>query len=279
MQWGEFNVPKLVEKHLENRIELSRQRNLETAEEQAKADLREFHKGSARTHPPLHWAAQYGLFDRISELLYAFEPVNEKSADGSTALHHAVHWSGSFGITKLLLEHGADPNEQRSKDGFAPLHELVSTSYKKDNDALQFVNKLVAHGADIHLEGFERRSVLGLAACQNLAGCVHRLIELGAHADSPFIMYSATGEFAPGGLRSALGIAAWHAHVETMKVLIEAGADVNYNGLGRTPLLEIVCNRGASKDPNRYVEGARLLLDAGADQISTLHRGVAATRP
>jgi ankyrin repeat protein len=56
-------------------------------------------------------------------------------------------------------------------------------------------------------------------------------ITAGAEVNSPF-----------KDTRSALNIAAWHAHIETMKVLIEAGANVNIDVSGQVPLLEIVCN-------------------------------------
>jgi ankyrin repeat protein len=219
---------------------------------------------SGRTFIPLHHAAKFAQFEEVRRLLDASEPVDERAGDGSTALHYAVHWSGSFDICALLLQRGANPNAQRSTDGFAPLHELVSSSYRKDRWAVDFLDELYAHGADIHLRAFEQQSVLGLAACQNLATCIRRLIDLGAHPDSPLQWYSSNSGFGTG-FRSALGIAAWHAHIETMRVLIDGKADVNYNDFGQTPLLEIVCNRGASNDPNRYVEGARMLLDAGAD--------------
>ena len=233
-------------------------------------------KAPGRSSVPLHQAVLAGLIEEVSKRLDEGEPIDERAADGSTALHYAVR-SGSLhslDICALLLERGANPNAQRSTDGYAPLHELVSTSYRKDERAINFLDELHAHGADIHLRAFEQESVMGLAACQNLAICIRRLIDLGAHPDSPLTLYPPKGAFGlSGGFRSALGIASWHAHIETIQVLIDAGADVDYNDFGQPPLLEIVCNRGASQDPKRYVEGARLLLDAGADIHATARYG------
>ncbi|KIW98770.1 uncharacterized protein Z519_00433 [Cladophialophora bantiana CBS 173.52] len=53
-----------------------------------------------------------------------------------------------------------------------------------------------------------------------------------------------------------------------MKVLIGAGANVNFNEwTTQTPILEIVCNnkRHPLGGPARYVEGLKLLLDNGVD--------------
>jgi len=81
-------------------------------------------------------------------------------------------------------------------------------------------------------------------------------------------------EDADGGLvdgGSSLGLAAAYGHVEILKLLLEAGANVNNQGNrhGQTPLLravtgiitsEMFVNTGA-----RHLVGVQLLLEAGAD--------------
>lgn len=269
-----FNSPKLIEQYLENRVELGQLRKNNYEVDVAKAELQTFYQSSMRSSVPLHGAVESNNIEQVQRLLSASDPVNERSADGSTALHHAVQRCRSLNITTLLLERNADPNLQRSSDGYAALHVLVSTSYRIDAAVIEFLNKLIAYGADIHLRAFENESVVGLAACQNQAAPIRTLLDLGAEPNSPFMTYRDPYR----GTRSALGIASWHAHIETMKVLIDAGADVNDNDFGQTPLLEIACSRGASTDFNRYVEGARLLLDAGADINCTYHSGTPLTR-
>jgi ankyrin repeat protein len=209
---------------------------------------------TSRSSIPLHWAAKSNKILLVRQHLDAKEPVDEKATDGSTALHYAVEGSRSLEITALLLERGADPNARRVTDGYAPLHVRVSTSYLRDAAAYAILDKLISYKADVRARAANNQSVVGLAACQNLATPIQRLLEEGADVNSPFL-----------NTRSALNVAAWHAHIETMKVLIDAKANVNNDESGQVPFLEIVCSRGASKDLNRYVEGAKMLLDAGAD--------------
>jgi ankyrin repeat protein len=140
----------------------------------------------------------------------------------------------------------------------APLHILVSTSYLRDATTYPILEKLLQFKANFRIRTNDNGTVLAVAVCQNLAKLVKRLLEAGADVYSPLFEN-----------RSALNTAAWYAHIETMKVLIDAGADVNFNewGGGQTPLLEIVCNNKGTptRDPARYVEGVKLLLDNRAD--------------
>src|SRR5204862_7949040 len=81
---------------------------------------------------------------------------------GTSALILAVE-NGHFDLALALLEAGADPNDQRS--GFTALHVLswVRKPNRGDGDdgdpppigsgnlsSLQFVKKLVEHGADVN---------------------------------------------------------------------------------------------------------------------------------
>jgi ankyrin repeat protein len=207
----------------------------------------------SRSNIPLHSAVKSGSIHLVRQHLDAKEPVNEKATDGSTALHYSVERSKSLEIANLLLERGADPNARRTTDGYAPLHVLVSTSYLRDAAAYAIIDKFISYKVDVRARAANNQSIVGLAACQNLAKPIQRLLEAGADVNSPF-----------KDTRSALNIAAWNAHLETMKVLIDANANVNIDDSGQVPLLEIVCCRGVSTDLNRYVEGARMLLDAGA---------------
>jgi hypothetical protein len=205
--------------------------------------------------------AQILVVEEIA-MLEAGHSVNERATDGATALHHAVYSCHSLKITTLLLQRGADPNVQRTTDRYTPLHILVSTS-GPEAQSLDFMNKFIAYKADINARTFNNGSVLGMAARENLVTLVQRLLDSKVDPNSPFERQIGQGD------RSALGGAAWNGHVESMKALINAGADVDHNDFGQTPLVEIVCCRGTSSDRNRYVEGARLLLDNGAnkDQI------------
>lgn len=284
-----FNTPKILRQHFENRIHVAEVKNDSEQLTGAKADLESHEKKSsaktikqlpavtqqppitqppivshlqerpaeirqARSFIPLHWAVEINDINGVRQHLSNGEDVNERARDGSTALHHAVFRCRSLALTTLLLEEGANPNLQRTTDGYVPLHELVSTSYRRDEDAEAILDRFLAFHADIDIRTNTNGSILGLAACQNLAKPIKRLIENGADPNSPF-----------NGTRSALNIASWHAHVETMKVLIDAGADVNNNASGQTPLLEVVCSQGHLRNMDLHIQGAKMLINAGAD--------------
>ena len=126
--------------------------------------------------------------------------------------------SDLFALAALLLDAGADPNDQRS--GFTPLHTLtwVRKPSRGDDEAgdpaptgsgtmtsLQLIDELVKHGADVNARlkrGASGRGVLGRAGA------------------SPFLLASMT------------------ADVPYMKVLLRHGADPKLpNNQHSTPLM------------------------------------------
>jgi hypothetical protein len=114
-----FNAPSLVEQHFQNQIELGQLRNDDTQTELAKSQLQKYHQSTMRPLIPLQSAVERNDIAQVRQLLNMSNPINERSTNGSTALHHAVYRCRSLVITDLLLEHGADPNLQRSNDGYA----------------------------------------------------------------------------------------------------------------------------------------------------------------
>ena len=121
---------------------------------------------------PLFFAVREGRTEVVCALLKAGVDVNETMQPrktsgkgprkGTSALILAVE-NGHFDLALALLEAGADPNDQRS--GFTALHALtwVRKPNRGDGDdgdpspigsgnlsSLQFVKKLVEHGADVN---------------------------------------------------------------------------------------------------------------------------------
>lgn len=150
---------------------------------------------------------------------------------------------------------------------------------------LAAVNRLIAAGADLEQRDGQRQTPLLLAVAGNHVAVASALLAAGAspnaqasNQDTPWLLAGASGRteiiaamlpLKPDlSLRNRYGgnaliPACERAHVETVKLLLTSGIDVNHvNNLGWTCLLEIVILGDGGP---RHREVARLVLDAGAD--------------
>jgi ankyrin repeat protein len=210
---------------------------------------------------PLFFAVREGRTDVVRALLQAGADVNEamqprrtsiKSVRrGTSPLMLAVE-NGHFELAVALLEAGADPNDQRS--GYTPLHALtwVRKPPRGEDEgdppplgsgnlsSLQFVRKLVQHGADVNARLQTGKGGPGL---WNKVGV------------TPFFMAAAT------------------ADVPYMRLLLELGADPSLPNVDNCTPLMAACGIGvgaaaanevAGEEPE-VLEAARLLLELGAD--------------
>lgn len=150
---------------------------------------------------------------------------------------------------------------------------------------LAAVNRLIAAKADLEQRDGQRQTPLLLAVAGNHVAVAKALLAAGAspnaqasNQDTPWLLAGASGRteiiaamlpLKPdltirnryGG--NALIPACERAHVETAKLLLTSGIDVNHvNNLGWTCLLEIVILGDGGP---RHREVAKLVLDAGAN--------------
>ncbi len=97
--------------------------------------------GTSQIMPaPIHNAAALGRYFKIKWLLARGTDINERDADGNTALHYTrFSW-----LAKTLLDHNADVNAQNN-DGITPLHVAVVRGRPR------MVNKLITAGAHVNL--------------------------------------------------------------------------------------------------------------------------------
>lgn len=147
------------------------------------------------------------------------------------------------------------------------------------------VRRLIAGGADLEGRDGQGRTALLLAVTDNHIEMAKALLAAGANLnaqaanrDTPWLLAGASGRteivaamlpLKPDlSLRNRYGgnaliPACERAHVETVKLLLTSGIDVNHvNDLGWTCLLEIVILGDGGP---RHQEVARLVLAAGAD--------------
>jgi uncharacterized protein len=211
---------------------------------------------------PLCFAVREGKTEAVRTLLKAGADVNEAMQPrktsgksprrGMSPLILAVE-NGHFDLAVLLLEAGADPNDQRS--GFTALHTMtwVRKPNRGDGDdgdpapigsgnlnSLQFVRKLVEHGADVNARlktgksGRGQLSRVGatpflLAAATDDAPLMRLLVELGAdpllgNADNATPLMAAAGL---GTLAPTEEAGTEPEALEAVQFLLDIGADVN----------------------------------------------------
>ena len=208
---------------------------------------------------PMFFAARQGHIDVVKLLLADGANVNAtmKSKGGgraprpqTSALILATE-NGHFELAAHLLQAGADANDLRS--GYTPLHVLSWARKPRRGDgidgappprgsgamtSLEFVDVLVAHGADVNL-----RLIKGPTGHNRL----------GHPGATPFLLAART------------------ADLPLMKKLIQHEANTRIpNRLGRNPLLAATgvalgpeADEAASEDES--VAAVRFLLDHGAD--------------
>ena len=153
---------------------------------------------------------------------------------------------GDAGKVRALLAGGADPNE---RDAYrrTPLH---VAAYGGHRDVMRV---LAGAGAELNALERDRYDIVTIAAVANDLPTLHLALELGASAKNVTSRYDGT----------ALIAAAHLGHVEIVRALIRAGAPLDHvNNLGWTALIEsIVLGDGGA----RHTETLRALVQAGAN--------------
>lgn len=154
--------------------------------------------------------------------------------------------SGDVSALESGLTSGADPHG-RDAHGRTPLHVAAYAGQH------EIMGLLVAAGADPNALEHDRYDVVTIAAVANDVPTLEVALALGGKATNVTSRYDGT----------ALIAAAHLGHVEVVRLLVAAGAPLDHvNNLGWTALIEsIVLGDGGP----RHTETLRLLVDAGAD--------------
>ena len=252
--------------------------------------------GAGRDAPLIEAVKKFDL-ETVRALIGQSVDVNQRASDGATALHWAVHRNdeplvtlllsggadvsvsnrygvrpislaaenGDAMILRILLDAGADPNAS------LPEGETVLMTASRNGDA-ESIRTLLVRGADPNArDSFRGQTALMWAAARNNAAAVHALAELGAdiHAKTERQFQTRAdladktpwkaivGDAKPTGY-SAIMFAVRGGHRDAMRVLLEAGANVNETlSEGQSALVVAVANANW--------ELANEMLDRGAD--------------
>ena len=239
-------------------------------------------------------AAQRKDLPALRSMLSKRVNVNAPQADGTTALHWAVHWndveavtlllkaganpatanrfgasplseaatSGNAALVKALLDAGADAKTLSTPDGETV---LMSAARTGNVDA---VRMLLDRGADVNArERYKGQTALMWAAAERHAPIVKLLLERGAdwkirsfdrETRPPKLSAASSISPIPRGGFTALMFAAREGDLESARIMLDAGVDINYGDVDNvTPLVAAIMNK-------QYTL-AKFLIDRGAD--------------
>ena len=227
--------------------------------------------------PALHWVVRVDDLEMASLLIKAGADVKFKDRYEVTPLYLACY-NGNAAMIKLLLDAGADPN---SAD---PTGETALMTAATVGD-LESVKTLLDRGAKLEATepGFQQTALM-YAVRNNHPAVVQLLVSRGANVNPKtrigptpvFFKPNASAAFGHGvginrgglpdrgsripvqGGMSPLLYAARDGRLESVQILVKAGADVNQTEANSITPLVIAIN-------NNQVQTARFLLDQGAD--------------
>ena len=196
-------------------------------------------------------AAKEGDGETLRSLLSEREDVNQRQADGATALHWTAH-RDDVGSAALLIEAGADVNAANDL-GVRPLW-LACV-----NGSAPMARVLLAAGADPNPAPASGETPLMHAARSGSLDSVELLLRHGAEVNAK----------TPVEEQTPLMWALAEKHAQVARTLIEHGAEVSARSrFGFTPLLFAARAGG--------LEGGRALLAAGVDPNETASSGESA---
>ncbi|KAJ5924217.1 hypothetical protein N7466_008404 [Penicillium verhagenii] len=192
---------------------------------------------------PLYMASLHGHLDVVKMLLEKGANVDAQNKTGRTALTCAAS-DGNFETAKLLTEHGAKLDLARN-DGTTPLCIASGEGH------LDIARILLEKGANYHTANSRGRTPVSSASLKGHAEVVQLLL---TQSPMPSLKEADKNGY------SALNLAAYYGHLETLNLLLEHNADIeSKNNVGQTPLLSAVWQG--------HIKVVKVLLAKGADHL------------
>lgn len=223
----------------------------------------------------LHWAAYRDDLESAELLIRAGARVNASNDLGVTPLWTAAQ-NGSEAMVASLLAAGANPNATLLA-GETPVM-VASRSGNPD-----VVERLIAKGGDVNVHGTRGQTALMWAVSQKHPDVVNMLLSRGADVKAKSDAWSQVmavpphgyldyNRIIPAGGETALMFAARVGDLDSARLLVAAGANVNDADAwgvsattlaahsGYTKLVALLLDKGA--DPNRAPNGFTALHEA-----------------
>jgi len=187
----------------------------------------------------------------------------QKAVNVNNGLLHLAVTEGNVEIVKILLNAGADVNMDNSDeydDGYTPLQLAIETDDLLGHETI--VRILLDAGANV--VNTILKPLNSAAACGQLE-IVKMLLEAGADVNEGERGRGVEAYDYPPGY-TALHWAAVNFQEQTIRILINGGADVNrLDEQGSTPLHSVAEASVKSRDNDKVTMSVKVLLEAGAD--------------
>ncbi|KAK8252580.1 ankyrin repeat-containing domain protein [Phyllosticta capitalensis] len=219
---------------------------------------------SGASGPVLAVAAGKNSIEMVKLLVEYGADVNFRiKEEDFTALHHAIADSASMEIIEFLLEKGADPNLRTPEE--APLYHAV---FRRN---VELIRLLIEQGANVNILA-GKSNWTPLQAAYKDPIITKMLLDSGAEINA---MAEDTGH-------SALMLAAMFNEPEVVEILLQNNADVNLRGVSSQHPYRYDCTALSAAVSHGHVQVARMLLEAGAnvnyhDKYYSVLRDAAAT--
>jgi len=209
----------------------------------------------------LHWAAHWNDAELVNLLLRAGANAKAVNRYGATPLSEAAA-SESGAMIEALLRAGADPKTLTTRDG----ETVLMTAARAGN--VDAVRILLDRGADVNArETYKGQTALMWAASERHPEIVKLLLEHGADwkvrsfdRETKVPRLSAASSISPiarGGF-TALSFSAREGDIESARVMLDGGVDINYGDVDNTSALIVSIM-------NKQYTFAKFLIDRRAD--------------
>ena len=215
-------------------------------------------------YTPLYLAAKGGYANVVALLIAAGADVKAESTNGTTPLMIAAAGGDPRTVT-TLIENGSDVNAKDKAKGETPL------MYAAAFDRVEVLKLLLQHGASTKATT-NVVDLMALTAPEEAN--MQRQYGEGARPQPAAQVPGATRQYryneliiSQGGL-TALQFAAREGHIDSVKVLLEGGADINQINPGdkSTPLITAIING--------HFDLAKYMIEKGASPHLTAGNGV-----
>ena len=176
---------------------------------------------------PLSSAVKHGRLDVAKYLIEHGANVFVRSLYDLTDSHmlEAVGCFADKDLIKILISRGLDV--KYSSNGFTCLHQVVARDAEDEEELIEIALLLIQAGGDLSSYNLASSSPLHCASNAGKSGLVEMLLD-----HTPKNELDAKSKF----FGTPLYAAAFRGHLEVVQILLQAGADINADWLGQTPL-------------------------------------------